>query len=142
MHGTPPVFDGPEDRNGRRNADEVRFWQLRLDGAFGPPPDPPFVMIGTFNLDPHAGDGRLAVMRNLLADPRIADPPGLSGRPTAHFPPPGPGAMRVDYILPDAGLAVRDAGIMAAPSQGSRHNPIWVDVLPQALRSAPAGSGN
>jgi len=25
-HPTPPVFDGPEDRNGRRNHDEVRFW--------------------------------------------------------------------------------------------------------------------
>ncbi|MBW4491010.1 MAG: endonuclease/exonuclease/phosphatase family protein [Trichocoleus desertorum ATA4-8-CV12] len=23
---TPPVFDGPEDRNGRRNHDEIRFW--------------------------------------------------------------------------------------------------------------------
>ena len=22
---TPPVFDGPEDRNGRRNHDEIRF---------------------------------------------------------------------------------------------------------------------
>jgi len=25
-HPTPPVFDGPEDRNGRRNNDEIRFW--------------------------------------------------------------------------------------------------------------------
>ena len=25
-HPTPPVFDGPEDRNGTRNADEIRFW--------------------------------------------------------------------------------------------------------------------
>ena len=25
-HLTPPVFDGPEDRNGRRNDDEIRFW--------------------------------------------------------------------------------------------------------------------
>lgn len=25
-HPTPPVFDGPEDRNGKRNHDEVRFW--------------------------------------------------------------------------------------------------------------------
>jgi hypothetical protein len=25
-HPTPPVFDGPEDRNGRRNHDEIRFW--------------------------------------------------------------------------------------------------------------------
>lgn len=25
-HPTPPVFDGTEDRNGRRNHDEIRFW--------------------------------------------------------------------------------------------------------------------
>ena len=25
-HPTPPVFDGPEDRNGPRNYDEIRFW--------------------------------------------------------------------------------------------------------------------
>ena len=25
-HPTPPAFDGPEDRNGRRNHDEIRFW--------------------------------------------------------------------------------------------------------------------
>ena len=25
-HPTPPVFDGEEDRNGKRNHDEIRFW--------------------------------------------------------------------------------------------------------------------
>ena len=25
-HPTPPVFDGPEDRNGRRNHDEIRLF--------------------------------------------------------------------------------------------------------------------
>ena len=25
-HPTPPVFDGPEDRNGTRNHDEIRLW--------------------------------------------------------------------------------------------------------------------
>ena len=25
-HPTPPVFDGPEDRNGTRNHDKIRFW--------------------------------------------------------------------------------------------------------------------
>jgi len=32
-HPTPPVFDGPEDRNGLRNADEIRFWSLYLNGT-------------------------------------------------------------------------------------------------------------
>ena len=30
-HPTPPVFDGPEDRNGRRNHDEIRFWADYVD---------------------------------------------------------------------------------------------------------------
>jgi len=30
-HPTPPVFDGPEDRNGRRNHDESRFWSDYID---------------------------------------------------------------------------------------------------------------
>lgn len=32
-HPTPPVFDGPEDRNGRRNHDEIRFWTDYLGPA-------------------------------------------------------------------------------------------------------------
>ena len=31
-HPTPPVFDGPEDRNGRRNYDEIRFWTDYVNG--------------------------------------------------------------------------------------------------------------
>ena len=30
-HPTPPVFDGPEDRNGRRNHDEIRLWADYVD---------------------------------------------------------------------------------------------------------------
>ena len=30
-HATPPVFDGPEDRNGKRNHDEIRFWADYVD---------------------------------------------------------------------------------------------------------------
>jgi hypothetical protein len=26
-HPTPPTFDGAEDRNGKRNHDEIRFWR-------------------------------------------------------------------------------------------------------------------
>ena len=31
-HPTPPAFDGPEDRNGRRNHDEIRFWADYIPG--------------------------------------------------------------------------------------------------------------
>ena len=32
-HPTPPVFDGPEDRNGTRNHDEIRFWADYVTGG-------------------------------------------------------------------------------------------------------------
>ena len=32
-HPTPPVFDGAEDRNGKRNHDEIRFWRDYVNGA-------------------------------------------------------------------------------------------------------------
>ena len=32
-HPTPPTFDGPEDRNGRRNHDEIRFWADYVAGG-------------------------------------------------------------------------------------------------------------
>ncbi len=32
-HPTPPVFDVPEDRNGKRNFDEIRFWKDYINGA-------------------------------------------------------------------------------------------------------------
>ncbi|MCE8457140.1 endonuclease/exonuclease/phosphatase family protein, partial [Rhodovulum sulfidophilum] len=53
FHASPPVFDGPEDRNGLRNRDELRLWTLYLDGALGlAPPRGPFVVLGDANLDP------------------------------------------------------------------------------------------
>jgi 3-phytase len=49
-HPTPPVFDGPEDRNGTRNNDEIRFWAdyvtpHRGDYIYD---DPLFRLVGTF----------------------------------------------------------------------------------------------
>ncbi len=59
----PPVFDGPEDRNGLRNADEIRLWQVFLDGGFGALPQGRFVIAGNANLDPDAGEGRRDTIR-------------------------------------------------------------------------------
>jgi hypothetical protein len=67
-HPTPPVFDGPEDRNGRRNHDEIRFWADYLmpstsgyiydDGGStgGLKPGSRFVIMGDLNSDPFDGD--------------------------------------------------------------------------------------
>lgn len=67
-HPTPPVFDGPEDRNGRRNHDEIRFWSdyvtpgegdyIYDDGGNtgGLAAGSKFVIAGDQNADPFDGD--------------------------------------------------------------------------------------
>jgi hypothetical protein len=69
-HPTPPVFDGPEDRNGTRNHDEIRFWADYVGpgrdvGSYiyddagqegGLAPGSLFVIAGDQNSDPYDGD--------------------------------------------------------------------------------------
>ncbi|MEO1238117.1 MAG: endonuclease/exonuclease/phosphatase family protein [Pseudomonadota bacterium] len=135
FHASPPVFDGPEDRNGRRNHDEAALWRAWLDGALpGTPPDAGFVIMGDANLDVADGDGRPAALLALLDDPRLQDPrPASEGGQTAAFQsganaahqgdpaldtadwrdarPNDPGNLRVDYVLPSADWQVVDAGV-------------------------------
>ncbi len=133
FHATPPVFDGPEDRNGRRNHDEAAFWLRYLEGAFGPRVEAPFILLGDANLDPADGEGRPEALRALLAHPELQDPRPESaggaaaakegGANTAHRGDPaldtvnwrddggGPGNLRVDYILPSAAWRVVGAGV-------------------------------
>jgi len=149
----PPVFDGPEDRNGLRNRDETRFWQLLLDGVVGAMPDLPFVLAGGANLDPQDGEGYRGKIRALLADPRLQDPaPESSGAaragPQGHAGPdardtvdwPGIGRFRVDYVLPSTHWRVVGSGVVwpapddpsAGPvSEASRHRLVWVDLSRQ-----------
>ncbi|MGE0143436.1 MAG: endonuclease/exonuclease/phosphatase family protein [Planctomycetota bacterium] len=82
-HPTPPVFDGPEDRNGRRNHDEIRFWADYVaperaewivdDGGTrgGLVPGAPFVICGDLNCDPNDGDSAGQPVQLLLTHPRI-----------------------------------------------------------------------
>ncbi|MGH1370007.1 MAG: endonuclease/exonuclease/phosphatase family protein [Maritimibacter sp.] len=152
-HASPPVFDGEEDLNGRRSHDEALFWLRLLDGQTPfEPPKGPFVLTGLANIDPTDGDGRHEAINALLHDPRFQDPGPLSaggleaantthqGNPaldTADFTDPTPGNLRVDYVLPDAALAVRDAGVFwparghpmsEVAARASRHRLVWVDV--------------
>lgn len=124
-HASPPVFDGKEDRNGRRNHDETAFWLHYLDGKFGPVMPGPFAVIGAANLDPKRGEGRRAALHKLLAHPMLQDP--FPDTPTANWPPPGPGRMRVDYILPSAQVRVRGLGFVTDPA-ASRHSLLWIDL--------------
>ena len=146
FHASPPVFDGPEDRNGKRNHDEIRFWQLYLDGVFGPVPPGAFALLGDTNQDPVGGPGIKSAIRGILADPRLQDPKpssagsaAITGDPydTADWDDPVPGNLRVDYVLPSAGLTVTDSGVWwpdpateagQIASAASRHKLVWVDI--------------
>lgn len=86
-HPTPPSFDGPEDRNGRRNNDEIRLWAdyvapgRRGDWIVddkgtrgGLHPSERFVILGDYNADPVDGDSWPGAIDQLLLHPRIRDP--------------------------------------------------------------------
>ena len=123
-HATTPAFDGPEDRNGRRNHDETAFWRQLLTGNLPlPPPDGPYVLIGQANADPDRGEGRPEAITSLLKSPLLQDP---GGEATVDYG--GDiGALRVAYILPSADLAITAHGQLP-PNNASRHVPIWVEV--------------
>jgi 3-phytase/alkaline phosphatase D len=82
-HPTPPVFDGPEDRNGTRNNDEIRFWADYIipsrsgyiydDNGMpgGLPPGDMFVIAGDQNADPYDGDSVLGAAQQLLDHPLV-----------------------------------------------------------------------
>ena len=89
-HPTPPSFDGPEDRNGRRNHDEIRFWADYVtpgkagyvyddEGARGGlNPSEAFVILGDYNADPFDGDSYDNAIHQLLGNKRIVDPQATS----------------------------------------------------------------
>lgn len=86
-HPTPPVFDGPEDRNGKRNHDEIRFWADYVtpgQGGYiyddqnqkgGLQPGSSFVIMGDQNAEAYDGDAFRVGDRNailqLLQNPNI-----------------------------------------------------------------------
>lgn len=170
-HPTPPSFDGPEDRNGRRNHDEIRLWAdyLRpgrraryivddagVRGGLGGRES--FVVLGDHNSDPRDGDSWPGAIQQLLEHPRIQDPrPASRGAveaaraqgganaehrtrsryDTSDFTDdPGPGNLRVDYVLPSTDLRVTGSGVFW-PCEGedgadlvgaSDHRLVYVDV--------------
>lgn len=134
-HPTPPVFDGPEDANGRRNHDEIRFWVDYISGAGWMTDDSgragglaagaDFVVLGDLNADPADGDARRGALHALLdlaQDPApksagAAAAPGARkrGDPALHTADwredNGPGNLRVDYVLPSRSWRVVGAGV-------------------------------
>ena len=81
-HPTPPVFDGEEDRNGRRNHDEIRLWSDYVSGNAdylyddrggrgGLPAAEAFVIAGDLNADPFDGDSHPNAIDQLLENPSV-----------------------------------------------------------------------
>jgi 3-phytase len=81
-HPTPPVFDGLEDRNGRRNHDEIRLFADYISGngdyicddagvCGGLAPGERFVLLGDQNADPNDGDSFNDAIEQLLGKPQV-----------------------------------------------------------------------
>lgn len=136
-HPTPPVFDGDEDRNGRRNYDEIRMWvyyinndSVMIDDSGtkgGLSENESFIIVGDLNAAPQ-GDkletGQRAIDQ-LLNHERINDcgkflvskgalygqeagPPKYIERRTAGWNGRG---LRIDHLLPSKDLKVVNGGV-------------------------------
>ncbi|WP_333608555.1 endonuclease/exonuclease/phosphatase family protein [Arsukibacterium sp.] len=131
-HPTPPVFDGPENRNGKRNHDEIRFWTDYLTPASssyiyddkgqygGLAENNAFIILGDLNASINEGDAIKTGIQNLLAHPRLKSesmPHSAGG--AAHTPDNPHGRfhtavwrMQVDYVLPSTqGFKVLEKGV-------------------------------
>jgi len=130
-HPTPPVFDGPENRNGKRNHDEVRFWFDYINGEQahyiyddvgnkgGLTPQQPFIILGDQNASSVEGDAINSSIGALLTSDKLQDPKpaSLGGElhkteninakyHTAYW------GMRADYVLPSAiNFTIKDSGV-------------------------------
>lgn len=148
-HPTPPVFDGPEDRNGRRNHDEIRLWAEYLSPGDKPwlcddqgrcgglAADAKFVIAGDMNADASDGAAYPGAIDQLLQHPRVDDSSvprseGAVERATAYGLPrkgvtayhtgdfgPKSGTLRLDYVLPSKGLRIAGTGVFWPVAQSA-----------------------
>ena len=130
-HPTPPVFDGPEDRNGKRNHDEIRFWvdyitpesaQYIYDDNNkygGLSPNSRFVILGDLNASNVDGDAINGGIGALLETPLTQDPLPQSNGAAAHTKDninakhhTAYWRMRADYVLPSTlGWKITNSGV-------------------------------
>jgi endonuclease/exonuclease/phosphatase family metal-dependent hydrolase len=149
-HPTPAAFDGEEQRNQKRNHDEIRFWADYLNGAGyivddegvagGLDSDASFVIMGDLNADPQKGSSFNNPMgRLILSHPRVQG----EFRPTARTPGFDPDweesdeadtaqwGMRIDYVLPSVDLEIREGAVERPTTEAanvSDHFPVWLDI--------------
>ena len=149
-HPTPPAFDGPEQRNQKRNHDEIRFWGDYLDGAGyiidddgqagGLASDAPFIIMGDLNADPQKGRSyNNPIGRFLLQHDRVegafipvARTAGINPDwAELHEADTSDWGMRIDYVLPSVGIEIRDGAVERPTTEAavvSDHFPVWLDL--------------
>lgn len=130
-HPTPPVFDGKEDRNGKRNHDELKFWgdyitegksdyiydDTGIKGGLGN--SVPFVFLGDLNASTTDGDAIVEGIASITKHDNVLDTVPSSKAAKLHSPDNKNGAshtahwrMRADYVLPSkSGWEVVDSGV-------------------------------
>jgi len=163
-HPTPPAFDGAEQRNVRRNHDEVRFWADYVEDATyivddqgrtgGLSTRAQFVIVGDLNCDPadrpSGGEGvgnalRDVVLASLRVNPAFVpesevmvegrDGP-IDAMDTATW------GKRADYVIPSAKIEVIRGGVWRHVPAGrarfpSDHFPVWADLAVPGTEPQP-----
>ena len=130
-HPTPPVFDGPDDHNGSRNHDEVRFWVDYITPSKGDyiyddkgvkggiSAGSQFVVAGDLNASPYDGDAIKGAIQSLVQSNQInsaftpQSDAGKLNKPDnlhANTHTAGWGA-RADYVLPSNNITILQSGI-------------------------------
>lgn len=144
-HPTPPSFDGAEDKNGRRNHDEIRLWKEYISnasfiyddaGVFGglsaASGEQRFVILGDLNADPLDGDsfnGAVNQLRNHALVNSAPNPASAGGAEQ--------GALLGGANSNDIGLHANDTSYFGVSTGNLR-----VDhVLPSKVGFSVANSG-
>lgn len=158
-HPTPPVFDGDEDRNGKRNHDEVRLIaDYVANKAYiyddngqkgGLKSNSRFVILGDLNAAPEGDKARVETTNQILNNPLINSqfipqsagakeqyPQSYAKHYTANW------QARVDYVLPSTyGFKIQDGGVfwptknseqyrlIKDRNASSDHRLVWLDLL-------------
>lgn len=129
-HPTPPTFDGAEDRNGKRNHDEIRLISDYLSNApylvddrgakGGLIEGSKFVVLGDLNSSPDEGDSIKPAIQSLLSHSLVnssctpRSEAGAAARPDNPFAAQHTASwgLRVDYVLPSkSGFSVQQCGL-------------------------------
>jgi 3-phytase len=140
-HPTPPTFDAAEDKNGKRNFDELRLWADYIDPARskyiyddagvtgGLPAGARFVIEGDQNADPNDGDTVTGAAKQFTQHPLVNatfTPTSGPNGGAANFSSAAngqignrlqdtaafSGGLRVDYVLPSkAGFTIFNGAV-------------------------------